>query len=799
MALVSYIDSESSDIEEAPAIPLTKPAGPPKKPASTQPQKLVDRSNPRKILVNLSNKGTEHEGKDAAAAAAEDAPARRKPRPGGAGIFAGFNDLLPAPKRPAQQRLGGSSSIGAVSTRRPFSLKTAAEPSFSRGDTSAAETPKAGDSATETVAEKKPEEVKFQGNAMVFKPLSIARNTAKRRKVVSSRATAAAAVPASADVKQTTETSKVEAKTSEPAPNSAPKPKVNLFGISKESEDDIPTASAAPEEDTSYSYEAVASNFGPAPEITTIETIQYPSTSQPLEQQQQQQAPSLATIADDLNLSKAQKRQLFGRQGAAGNIPSLNDANVVHFNTDQEYASNAAYLASVSEQELVAQQHNPVRSIAPGKHSLQQLVNSVHNQRDALEESFASGKRNRKEAGSKYGCNAIPSPGVNPAADGRRPSAISATSASTVPFRSRTPVYDDTKDATRRKYIYASFFLALSLVSFVVQTETAVYIQKELGWVKPYCMLYLTHGTAQMVQSQELHLSQRAQLTSPIPYLLRTIAAVTCALTIAGCSWYIAVNLTTPSDLTAIYNCSAFFAYAFSIPLLGDKLRIDKVVSVAVAIIGVFIVAYSPSSGGQEQTSANNEASNRAWGNMIIGVGSVLYGLYEVMYKRLACPPEGTSARRGVIFANTVGSLIGLFTLLFLWVPIPILHYIGLETFEMPDAHTACVLAISTLSNAVFSGSFLVLISLTSPVLSSVAALLTIFLVAIVDWLIHHVPLGMASVVGGLLIVVAFLLLAWSTYRELDEERKKRLEEEESGGGLFDEDEFDEEQQEDDA
>lgn len=29
----------------------------------------------------------------------------------------------------------------------------------------------------------------------------------------------------------------------------------------------------------------------------------------------------------------------------------------------------------------------------------------------------------------------------------------------------------------------------LSLISFVVQTETAVYIQKELGWVKPYCML----------------------------------------------------------------------------------------------------------------------------------------------------------------------------------------------------------------------------------------------------------------------------------------------------------------------
>jgi hypothetical protein len=55
-------------------------------------------------------------------------------------------------------------------------------------------------------------------------------------------------------------------------------------------------------------------------------------------------------------------------------------------------------------------------------------------------------------------------------------------------MRSRSP---DTqaKLATRKKYTYATFFLGLSLISFVVQTETAVYIQHELGWNKAYCML----------------------------------------------------------------------------------------------------------------------------------------------------------------------------------------------------------------------------------------------------------------------------------------------------------------------
>lgn len=57
-------------------------------------------------------------------------------------------------------------------------------------------------------------------------------------------------------------------------------------------------------------------------------------------------------------------------------------------------------------------------------------------------------------------------------------------------MRSRSP---DTqaKLATRKKYTYAAFFLGLSLVSFVIQTETAVYIQSDLGWNKAYCMLYV--------------------------------------------------------------------------------------------------------------------------------------------------------------------------------------------------------------------------------------------------------------------------------------------------------------------
>ena len=374
-------------------------------------------------------------------------------------------------------------------------------------------------------------------------------------------------------------------------------------------------------------------------------------------------------------------------------------------------------------------------------------------------------------------------------------------------MRSQSPD-NQAKMAAKKKYLFASVFLIISLVSFTIQTELAAYVQNEMGWNKAYCMLYMTHGswamlwplqllilrlqkwnmpfktfwrrhvyvlrsTAHMVRSQELDVPKQEMTTSPLPYLIKTTAFVTTALTIAGLGWYLAVNMTTPSDLTAIYNCSAFFAYAFSVPLLKEKLRLDKSIAVGIAIVGVLVVAYGDSRPGEEGGS-DKSAGTRFLGNLIIGAGSVLYGLYEVLYKRFACPPEGVSPGRGMIFANAFGSCIGAFTLTVLWLPLPVLHMLGWETFELPTGETALWLWLSVLMNATFAGSFLVLISLTSPVLSSVASLLTIFIVAITDWLRTGKSMSFAALVGGVMIIVAFLMLSWSTWREMTEDAKEK-------------------------
>ncbi|CAI2178398.1 15850_t:CDS:1 [Funneliformis geosporum] len=220
-----------------------------------------------------------------------------------------------------------------------------------------------------------------------------------------------------------------------------------------------------------------------------------------------------------------------------------------------------------------------------------------------------------------------------------------------------------------------------------------------------------------------------------------------------GYIWYIAVNLTTMAKLTAIFNTSCFWAYVFSIILLNESIRIEKVFAVCLSITGVAVMALSIPNNEKDQENANIIEV----GDFIACFGALFYGLYEVLYKKLGSPPTTS-----FLFANTITGLIGLCTLLFLWIPIPILHYSGIETFELPDPETFGFIISIAIAGVFFNASFMLLIALTSPLFAAVGIMLTIPIVALVDLLITNTPIGVNTIIGNLCIFLAFLLLSWT-------------------------------------
>lgn len=393
MALVGYSDSDSSQSEGE---KVSKPV-----PTKAPLKKLVDRENPHKIRVNLATVA-ETSAKDSNAG--DDEPPAKRARIGG-GLSAGFNSFLPAPKRTGVTTKGG---LGASGIKRGLgsgvSLKTGAEPGFRREPKEAFSTKDEGEEEKTSILDLPEPSIDLQRSPsppvqsktldpprtkkpMMFKPLSVAQKSKKKKTFPATNLSEPVPVTANGASKA------VE----------APK-KIPLFSMNGESSTpDIPTSG-----DDAYTplvYEAAAPE-GTAEEAQFLNTdpMEYPEYTdgaKPPMTQDPTSTPdtdpqSLHSIAAELNLSKSAQRQLFGRNKGTGQLPSA--IKVINFNTDQEYAANEELRAAG---ETVS--HNPVRAIAPGKHSLKQLVSAASGQKEALEEHFASGKRNKKEAGSRYG------------------------------------------------------------------------------------------------------------------------------------------------------------------------------------------------------------------------------------------------------------------------------------------------------------------------------------------------------------------------------------------------------------
>ena len=399
MALVSYSSSEDSESEAKAAPQQLKPSSGPGKPAF---QKVVDRSNPHKIEVHLPESlKTSRDRLDSG----QEPPSKRVRL--GAGSAQDFNSLLPAPKRALTPRgLPSSSATGKGGLARGSGLKTGANASFSRDSPVAAVSTATG--SEETPAEDLPLYISHQkedqaqavdsgsskdhkeslkkASTAIFKPLSVGRKPKKKKNELREDIEVGKASN-SGEIKDIASMKKdsmffagggAAAQSGQPAPKGEYRPM--LYEPIRQSVD-VTTASHVGNEHLELQNDA-----NEREKTMGNEALDNPKGSQGTSQ-------SLDTIAADLNLTESARRQLFGRKKN-----QISEVSVVNFDTDQEYAANEL-LRQAGEQA----QHNPVRSIAPGKHSLKQLVNAASHQKDALEEHFASGKRNKKEAGSKYG------------------------------------------------------------------------------------------------------------------------------------------------------------------------------------------------------------------------------------------------------------------------------------------------------------------------------------------------------------------------------------------------------------
>ncbi|KAH7076205.1 mitotic checkpoint regulator, MAD2B-interacting-domain-containing protein [Paraphoma chrysanthemicola] len=412
MNLIAYSDSES----DGEAAPTPKPAL--KQAPKSSFQKVVDRANPGRIKVSLPGASQAHTAKDDIE---DDAPPAKKPRLGGASAFGGFNAMLPAPKKPAAAPASSSATPGKRALGKGLAsgvnLKTGAEPAFKRESRVEAEDydengnpvkkepmnkddfrallnlpPPKSEKKEEVTKEAMTESIPAEPQAIPkpaaprFVPMSVGKGKKKKPAVPRTAAPSSSGTASSASASANTQSNTAPA-----AP--VRKPKVSLFGVSQETTAPAIESGAGAyepmlygardEDDPEVPDEAFDGNSGQQPQRKVHAAVAPPSND-------------LTNMATELHLSEAERRQLFGKKGREADFSA---AKIVEFNTDTEYAHNEK-LRQQGEQV----QHNALKSISgTGKNSLRSLVNVASTQKDALEEHFAAGYRNKKEAGNRYG------------------------------------------------------------------------------------------------------------------------------------------------------------------------------------------------------------------------------------------------------------------------------------------------------------------------------------------------------------------------------------------------------------
>ncbi|KAI0322634.1 hypothetical protein OF83DRAFT_540170 [Amylostereum chailletii] len=378
------------------------------------------------------------------------------------------------------------------------------------------------------------------------------------------------------------------------------------------------------------------------------------------------------------------------------------------------------------------------------------------------------------------------------------------------------------------------------LLAFVAESQLTQYVQSNLGYRQPFFIFYIVHSAFAL--SLPLHLlflvlrdrisakayihglafafkshlapSHRnaipvAQTSFPTRAFVRIIALLTIGYTLPGLLWFTSITLSSVSDVTAIWNTNAFFAYLITVKLYKMEWERRKLSAVVLATLGVLAVVYGGSQNTVPPGNENVDVRAKAGtynapliGDMLTLIASFAYGLYQVLYKRyvaLSSDPESEFGEEydrlsissddslheaGAVvveetlsdavypppfglYADALTSCIGLATFAALWIFLPILDYTGYEPFRLPpDLLTTFSIAGVAATGLVFNAGLMALLGLWGPIVVSVGNLLTIVLVFISDIVLGHANvITVWSLTGAGSIIVAFGILVLDMLR----------------------------------
>jgi len=216
------------------------------------------------------------------------------------------------------------------------------------------------------------------------------------------------------------------------------------------------------------------------------------------------------------------------------------------------------------------------------------------------------------------------------------------------------------------------------------------------------------------------------------------------------------LSYTTVASSTILTSTSSVFTLLFGILFRVETFSLTKSLGVLASLAGIALISTVDLSGSSDKhrgSFPHKSVHEIAVGDVMALISAVLYGIYAVFMK--ARIGDESRVNMPLFFG-----LVGLFNVLLLWPGFFILHYTGVETFELPPGGKVVgIILVNSVSSLVSDFAWAYAVLLTTPIVVTVGLSTTIPLSLIGQVLLNGQTASAVYWLGALVVVGSFVVV----------------------------------------
>ncbi|KAL9096967.1 MAG: hypothetical protein Q9165_000931 [Trypethelium subeluteriae] len=240
--------------------------------------------------------------------------------------------------------------------------------------------------------------------------------------------------------------------------------------------------------------------------------------------------------------------------------------------------------------------------------------------------------------------------------------------------------------------------------------------------------------------------------------------------------WYLAnyfvaacLEYTTVASGTILTSTSSIWTLLIGAVMRVERFNVKKLLGVLASLTGIIMISTVDLSGENDDTRGSFPHKSRqqiAIGDSLAFLSAVLYGIYSVFLKKRV--GDETRINMPLFFG-----FVGFLNVLLLWPGLIILHYTGVEEFELPpDGRILTIVLVNSASSLVADYCWAYAMLLTSPLVVTVGLSMTIPLTLIGQMILNSQTSSLLYWFGAAIVLLSFIFIN----QESAEEEKQALE-----------------------